>query len=208
MRQQLTGTILTALVVIGSAAAANAPVTDDDRPLPVPVERVQPNYPAGALRNHLGGHAVVIVYVNDKGRVTYARVREESPAGEGFGAATIAAARRWQFEPGRPGHYVLEHVFKTEAAAYEPISGPPEEQGDAQLAPIYPQVAKSEMVAGDVLLRVTVKPDGRVSAVKIVKEHPKNLGFGASAAAAVKTWPFPKHMPGDYEVPIHFDPPS
>lgn len=204
----LLPTVLAALVIVGTAHAASAPVADDARPLPVPVARIQPEYPAGALRNHVGGHAVVIVYVNDEGRVTYSRIREEAPAGEGFGAATVAAARRWRFEPGKPGHYVLEHVFKTEAAGYEPISGPAEEQGDAPLAPIYPQVAKSERVAGDVLLRVTVKPDGRVSAVEIVKEHPKNLGFGTSAAAAVKTWPFPKHMPGDYEVPIHFDPPS
>lgn len=198
-----------ALLATGFAIAAEkSPEPPLAGPLPVPVSRVQPNYPAGALRNHVGGHAVIIVYVNTDGRVTYSRIREEAPAGQGFGAATLAAARRWQFEPGKPGHYVLEHVFKTEAATYDPISGPPEQQGDAPLAPIYPQAAKSARVSGDVLLRVKVKSDGRVSHVEIVKENPKRYGFGESAAAAVRTWPFPKHSPGEYEVPIHFDPPA
>jgi len=197
--------------VIGAASAAEPPVAEPPpmpAPLPVPVSRVQPDYPAGALRNHIGGHAVIVVYVNPDGNVSYGRIREEAPAGEGFGAATLAAARKWRFEAGKPGHYVMEHVFKTEAATHDPISGPSELQGDAPLAPIYPQTAKSAMVKGDVLLRVTVKSNGRVSNVEIVKERPKNYGFGESAAAAVRTWPFPKHMPGDYEVPIHFDPPE
>ncbi len=198
-----------ALLAVGVARAAEkAPGPPEAGPPPVPVSRVQPDYPAGALRNNIGGHAVIVVYVNGEGRVTYARIREEAPAGEGFGPATLAAARKWRFEAGKPGHYVLEHVFKTEAATYDPVSGPPEQQGDAPLAPIYPQTAKSARVRGDVLLRVTVKSNGRVSRVEIVKEKPKNYGFGESAAAAVRTWPFPRHMPGDYEVPIHFDPPQ
>jgi TonB family protein len=202
---------LSLALVVPVPAAAGTPAgaaAAEARALPVPVARVQPDYPGRALRNHIGGHAVVVVYVNDEGRVTYWSIREESPAGAGFGAATLAAARRWRFEPGKPGHYVLEHVFKTEAAAYDPISGPPEQQGDAPLEPVYPQTAKAARVSGDVLLRVTVRSDGRVSHVEIVKEHPKNFGFGSSAAAAVRTWPFPKHSPGDYEVPIHFDPPA
>jgi TonB family protein len=195
-----------ALLALSAAAAMEAgPDTD---PPPVPVSRVQPDYPAGALRNHIGGHAVIVVYVNGEGRVTYARIREEAPAGEGFGTATLAAARKWRFERDKPGHYVLEHVFKTEAAGHDPISGPAELRGDAPLSPIYPQTAKSARVSGEVLLRVSVKSNGRVSHVEIVKERPKNYGFGESAAAAVRTWPFPKHMPGDYEVPIRFDPPQ
>jgi TonB family protein len=196
---------ITAFLAVGGALAAN---TQPEAPLPIPLTRVQPNYPAGALRNHVGGHAVIVLYVNKDGRVTYSSIREEAPAGEGFGAATLAAARRWTFEPGKPGHYVLEHVFKTEAAAYDPISGPTEQRGDAPLAPIYPQAAKSARVSGDVLLRVKVKSDGRVSHVEIVKENPKRFGFGESAAAAVRTWPFPKHAPGEYEVPIRFEPPA
>lgn len=205
---------LAAALVLSVAPRATAHVETQVKEEPAavaePLTRIPPDYPPSALRRAIGGNAVVLVYVDEKGAITRGVVLNEEPGGEGFGAATLRAVKRWTFKAGKPGQYVVEHVFKTETPSRAGEAPPTDPAGQPlanYTAPVYPQVAKAEMLRGDVLLLVTVHRDGHVKKVKILKETPANYGFGKAAAAAVSTWPFPKHAPGDYQVPIHFEPP-
>ena len=65
-----------------------------------------------------------------------------------------------------------------------------------QVPPAYPRNAKQARIEGFVTMNVTIRPDGSVSNVKVVKAQPKRL-FDKAAMAAMLRWKFrPKIVDG------------
>ena len=61
---------------------------------------------------------------------------------------------------------------------------------NTQLPPYYPATARTSKPHAEVVLAVEVDEKGKVSGVQVVNESVEGLGFGESAADAVKAWRF------------------
>ncbi len=84
-----------------------------------------------------------------------------------------------------------------------PPAGPPfEEPGvvtnpvlipGSRVQPVYPARAKRLGIAGNVLLDVSVLPDGSVGEIAVLRCHPADQGFCESAVHAARRW---RYLPG------------
>lgn len=72
----------------------------------------------------------------------------------------------------------------------------------SRVAPSYPEIAKRMRISGMVKLEVTVSPEGKVTAVKVVSG---NGMLGIAAMDAVKKWKFaPAAAESTVEVELNF----
>ncbi|MBZ5638891.1 MAG: energy transducer TonB [Acidobacteriia bacterium] len=69
----------------------------------------------------------------------------------------------------------------------------PELLPESRVQPVYPARARQLGVRGDVVLDVSVLPDGTVGEVNVLRCTPPDLGFCPSAVRAVKRW---RYRPG------------
>ena len=80
---------------------------------PAVIEPAEPEYPAEARREGLGGEVTLELEISETGEVTDAAVTR--PAGHGFDEAALAAARRLRFSPaeidGKPSAVRIEYRF-------------------------------------------------------------------------------------------------
>jgi TonB family protein len=68
---------------------------------PIPISRVQPNYPFEMRRKRIAGEAVVDFIVDTQGNVRNAyAIRTPHPV---LGDAAVACVMQWKFRPGRKG---------------------------------------------------------------------------------------------------------
>lgn len=172
---------------------------------PVPVVRVQPNYPPSAARKQISGQASVEVTVDDQGKVTDARLLGEDPVGEGFGTVAVIAAKKWRFQAGLPGKYIIRSGFGMETEDRYGTDGRAKSL-PARAVPEYPEAARPQKIVADVVLIVFVDRNGQLGSISVLKEDPKGYGFADAAVHAVQFWPFPPDAPGRYKIPFHFEP--
>lgn len=59
-------------------------------------KKVKPIYPEASLKNNVAGRVVVEIVVDEKGKVTEAKVKEEPD--ELTGQAVVDAAKQWEFQ--------------------------------------------------------------------------------------------------------------
>jgi len=78
-----------------AAAAAPAPAPDSE---PVPVNRVQPDYPASAYRDRVEGTVLVGIVVDPEGRAGTVDLVRRSGNRE-LDRAAVDAVKQWTFEP-------------------------------------------------------------------------------------------------------------
>jgi protein TonB len=91
-------------VAPAGAAPASAPSEAELRDSPgwirLPSDaEIAAAYPAAARRRGVSGRAVIACRLNENGRLTGCQVAEEAPAGQGFGAAALSLAGRFQMTP-------------------------------------------------------------------------------------------------------------
>jgi TonB family protein len=60
---------------------------------------MQANYPAQALREHVGGRAQVRCIVDSTGALVDCTIQSEEPTGRGFGQATLNITQFWTVRP-------------------------------------------------------------------------------------------------------------
>lgn len=90
------------LATVGQAVAATAPeprTTNPDWAEKPSGEDMARYYPDHAARMGLGGKATIVCKINLEGRLTDCAVASESPAGEGFGDATLKVASKFRMTP-------------------------------------------------------------------------------------------------------------
>lgn len=95
------------------APAAPPPPRSTDVPpgAPVPISRVQPDYPSSAMRRNESGTVVVRIAVGSDGRPDDVEVLRSSRS-RALDRAATQAARRWRFQPGRSGTVEVPFEFK------------------------------------------------------------------------------------------------
>jgi TonB family protein len=71
-----------------------------------------PEYPAIAWLEQITGRAEVKARVAADGYVDHIEIISEEPRGYAFGHAALEGARRWRFQPGRPGTYNISMKFE------------------------------------------------------------------------------------------------
>jgi TonB family protein len=69
-------------------------------------------------------------------------------------------------------------------------------------APVYPEAARKEKLAGMVILQVIIRPDGTLSNPSVLREEVEGYDFAASAIEAVRAWRYePATLQGE-PVPV------
>lgn len=91
------------------------------------------------------------------------------------------------------------------AAAEAPAGGgeePPIAGGDIleRVSPEYPTRARRRQANGSVQVAFTVRRDGSVADIEILKENPRNLSFGRAARDAIAQWRFEPFRRGENPV--------
>ncbi len=199
----------TQLSVIGLAAAlsASTAVAQDRQPdwVKTPSARdLEAVWPAKALKDGVGGKAVIACIVTVQGTLRGCRVESEDPAGAGFGGAAIALSSQFLMKP------ALKAGVPVEAGVRIPINFPrPDRATGSRLKPVtdtdfkgdriysrlpwsaapsyaevlaaYPQKAREKKVGGFATLNCRIDKDGHLSACRTMKEAPDNYGFGSAA---------------------------
>jgi protein TonB len=96
-----------------SPTTTESPGSASDAPagLPVPMSRVQPDYPSEAMRRNEAGTVVVRITVGSDGKPDDVDVLRSSRS-RSLDRAATQAARRWRFQPGQAGTVEVPFEFK------------------------------------------------------------------------------------------------
>jgi|HubBroStandDraft_1064217.scaffolds.fasta_scaffold87619_2 TonB family protein len=213
MRARLPIPCLLFLALAQGAFAAGPTPTPTDIPLngnALLRAWVPPVYPPDALKQRVGGMAVIRMVVDEKGTVASAHVLDASDPR--LGEAALAAARKWVFSPaldeGRPVAISMDAPvdFSPDTAARKPGFLPPADQTpqpspktpakpNETYSADYPGSLLDRNLSGLVRFRCTIAPDGRALAVRVLlATHPD---FVAPALRSLDRWTFTPGMQGD-----------
>jgi TonB family protein len=111
-----------ALMVAGVAAAAETPQSPaaqsptDKEVLESPIYSAAPRYPNAAIDELIEGVVTLELVVGLDGSVVKAHVIKEEPPGWDFGAAALAAVKKWKYKPaGREVTFKVDMTFELPA---------------------------------------------------------------------------------------------
>ena len=94
----------------------------------------------------------------------------------------------------KPGEQIQIKEESDEAipdmGVFVPFEVPPQPLPDFSPQPDFPELAKTAGVTGKVIVQVYVDKHGEVKKWKIVKEDPRDLGFGEEVEKVIKKWKF------------------
>ncbi len=208
------------LMLQGQAFAASAQVQDkvDTEPdwLRRPrAEDILSVWPSRALRQGLGGKAVVHCKVSAQGTVFDCLIVSESPASAGFGGAALVLTTQFLFKPatknGLPVAYdgiTVPIKFETpdiETGSHLPgmrntdflptrvISNPPWVTAPtyADLLAAYPTAAVGKSISGHATFDCSLKSDGHLVGCDVLNEEPKSEGFGKAGRTLMSQFSAP-----------------
>lgn len=183
---------------------------------PKVITKVPPVYPETARQARVEGVVILEAKADEKGDVVDARVLRSVPA---LDQAALAAVRKWKYEPmlidGKPHKVVFtvtirfaldEGSAKTALAKF--AAGAVRAEGDIQppkavkeVAPVYPEAARSAGVQGTVILGVKIDGTGRVVDVVVLRSEPL---LDQAAIDAIRQWEFEPFVQDGKAVPLVF----
>ncbi len=94
-----------------NAAPPSRSTSDVPAGAPLPLSRVQPDYPSDAMRRNESGTVVVRITVGDDGKPDDVEVVRSSRS-RALDRAATQAAKRWRFRPGQAGSVEVPFEFK------------------------------------------------------------------------------------------------
>jgi TonB family protein len=141
-------------------------------------------YPRGAASVGMGGKAVLHCQINRGGHLDACRVERESPVGAGFGGAALSMARFFRVDPESEASLRDVELPIGFATAIDEdhlaVAGPwLAAPSFADVAAVYPDIGGG--VAGQVVLRCALEPDGSVRACKTLYLKPTDRDFDRAA---------------------------
>jgi len=181
--------------------------------LPVPIEQPRPEYPSDLRAGRIDGQAEVEVVVDVDGAVKAANLLQATEPE--FGAAAVAALRRWRFLPGTKAGVPTEMSLRIPVSFRAADPDLPELPRDLQrnlpdsdpsyplmdiarvdqpptlstsVPPLYPAAAGKDGPAAQVTVDFVVDEKGATRHLRIVAAT--DARFARAAAAAVSQWTF------------------
>lgn len=216
--------VIAALAMAGSAAAqdpaapAAAPTTASRSHIPLItnpdwLHKPGPDdfsqyWPSGASST---GIATIECNVTAEGRLTGCVVRAEEPVGQGFGAAALKMAPKFQMKPqALDGKPVGGGLFTTTIRfVYDGQSPPPSwvrHPTEAEILAVWPEKARG--VLGQAHLNCDVNSKGLPVHCRVHDEAPSGKGFGVAALKLTSMIQLTPKAQTGVLIPIAFVPPS
>ena len=173
---------------------------------PKAINTPNPPYPEEAWKKGIEGKVTLLIVIDAKGKVSQAKAlsgpKELIPA-------SLTSVKMWQFEPPASAPVTktveIEYSFPKECPG--PISEMGEVMGNGRLLdkngrlvavvddeyfhnPPYPETERKAGVAGNMILSITLGPDGHVKEIHAAKSLSPTLD--GAAIDAVRSWRFKK----------------
>lgn len=174
-----------------------------------------PDYPADALRERVGGVVTIRLLVDEKGRISSARILEAGDTR--LGGAALAAARKWVFTPALDNGVAVACsldapvMFLPSAGARKSAPGmlPPPDQtpepsprtdakANEEYEAEYPNSLLSRRLSGMVRFKCAVTKEGRPAMMRVLLST--HADFVIPALASLDKWRFTPAMQGDLPV--------
>jgi len=225
--------LLAAIALATSASAADTPPRWRHKPTEQDLLAV---WPSAALKQGLGGKAVITCKVAVQGTLYDCTVDSETPAGAGFGGAAIALTPQFLMTPKlhdgvpvvggevtipvnfpAPNPNVGSHLHGDDSdfGSVRVISGVPwiEAPTYADVVAAYPKKAREGAMGGRAVLDCHFDGQGRLSHCDVIDEDPKGYGFGAAAKGLAPKFLAPRQdgagvslKAATTQIPFTFDP--
>ena len=148
-------------------------------------------YPAEARKKGIEGKVALSIVVDEKGNVSQAKALGGP---EELVPAALASVKMWQFEPpaSAPVTKTVEVAYGFPKECPGPISDISEVEGNGRLfdknsklvavvddkdysLPPYPEAERKSGVAGEMLLSITLNPDGHIKEIHALKSLSRGL---------------------------------
>lgn len=193
-------------------AFAAGPAAAQDRPadwLKAPrAEDIAAVWPSAALKEGIGGKAIISCVVTVTGTLRACRAIQEEPAGSGFGAAGVALSSQFLMKPALKGGVPVESVVSIPVQFPRPdpqtgshLRRAPDAtfQGDrvytrlawrtapthAEVLAAYPAKARAKKEGGTTTLDCRIDKDGGLSGCRTLSETPDGLEIASAARKLV-----------------------
>jgi TonB family protein len=180
------------------------------------IVKIPPVYPDEAKKKKLEGIVILKIQIDKKGKVTEVKVIKGDH--ELLNKASIEAIKQWEYEPfiedgsPKPHQFDVQVHFKLrpeititpatppilpkpkEVPALEPIPDVPEiPEGKSpkliiQVAPVYPEEARAELLQDNVTLEAVIDEKGNVTHAQVIRGIYDSLNL--AAIEAVKQWKY------------------
>lgn len=202
----------------GSAASGNSPSKPADSTRLIVIKAVEPTYPETAKGKQLQGRVWGHLTIDESGNVVAAEPISGDPI---LLAAAIDAMEQWKFQPyikdGHPirasvkMHYdfaftgrIYDKAISSDGKSLADVSSAGKSepvqvsqlvaQGNLvhQVAPVYPNRARQNLVQGTVVLHAVIGKDGSIRDLKEVSSPSKDLTD--AAMAAVEQWRYKPYV--------------
>lgn len=182
-------------------------------------EEAQAVYPKAAADKRLEGRATLKCSVTAEGRLAGCTSVAEEPAGQGFAAAALAIAPKFQMETvTKDGVPVAGGTVRVPIRFANPTQLPPgfrRMPSTDDLAKVYPEKALRRRVAGEAVIECGVTAQGEMADCALASETPGNYGFGLAALSLAPLFNVEPKMKNGVPVkgaavsiPVRFGPPS
>jgi len=170
-----------AAILIGGAAAP--PAMWASRPSDAQVEAARPAGQAQAI-----GRAAMTCKARADGAISDCRLRLDSPAGAGFGAALLALAPQYRLNLAAPHAPAAGQEVWASDVWPAPGRGPGDRQADwvrkptqSEILKVWPAAAWAKGEGGQGTISCLVSLQGAVSDCRVDEEDPPGQGVGAAA---------------------------
>ena len=186
--------------------------------LPKAIHVYPPKYPFSAAKERIEGKVVVRMVVDSEGRVKEPEVFKSEPEGV-FDEAAMEAVGKYEFKPavkdGKNVDCIVHMPLKFTLGQYDKeaynLADVDQRPKPVYLAPPkYPFEAQTNGIAGKVVVRFVVAPDGKVYESEVVSSEPEGV-FDEAALAALAQSKFQPALKDDKPVscivkmPLKFD---
>ena len=218
------------VLLLMAALTANDPVQAPAAPEPPAIvgptwvatptaEEAQAVYPKAAADKRLEGRATLKCSVTAEGRLTGCASVAEEPAGQGFAAAALAIAPKFQMQTvTKDGTPVAGGTVRVPIRFANPTQMPPgfrRMPSSDDLAKVYPEKALRRRVAGEAVIECAITAQGEMADCALASETPGNYGFGLAALRLAPLFNVEPKMKNGVPVkgaavsiPVRFGPPS
>ncbi len=187
-----------------SAWPAHAP-HPPELPKPRLIQKVDPIFPAEAVKKHVSGTVVINATTDIDGNVKNTEVVSGPPL---LIPAALDAIKQWKYEPcivnGKKKEVTFTITIKFNLDNDDeamPISNAQAPKVIKKVLPQYPVEAKIKHVQGTVVLEVVVDRDGNVTDAVVIDGIPE---LNDAAIGAVKQWKYESYLKNEKKQKIKF----